>query len=103
MNQYKTNPPGPVGPIGLLVVTGTYASGTVALTNVSAGTIYQVTGAVTFTISSPSDGTFWMVQNTSQSSVTVTYPITGSTATVAIPAGKFTTLIASSTTNIVVY
>jgi hypothetical protein len=103
MNQYKTNPPGPVGPIGVLVVTGTYASGTVALTNASAGTIYQVTGAVTFTISSPGTGTFWMIQNTSGSSVTVTYPITGATTSVAIPAGKFTTLIATSSTNLITY
>lgn len=102
MNQYKTNPPGPVGPIGLLVVTGSYSSGTVTLTNATAGTIYQVTGSLTIANSSPTTGAFWIIQNTSASSVTITYPTTiGVSSTVSIPAGNFVAFYASSGTNFV--
>jgi hypothetical protein len=102
MNQYGTNPTGPVGPIGLLVVTGTPVSGTVALANTNAGKIYQVSGNVTFTISSPPTGTFWLVQNTTASSVNVTFPtVINSSTTISLPAGRFVALVASATNNIV--
>jgi hypothetical protein len=102
MNQYKNNPTGPAGELGLLVVTGSPVSGTVALTSANAGKIYQVSGSTTFTISSPSTGTFWIVQNTTASSVNITYPtvINGST-TSSVPAGNFVSLVASATNNIV--
>lgn len=104
MNSYGTNPPGPVGKIGQLVVTGTFSTGTNSLTNASAGTIYNLTGDVTLTISSPSVGTFWMVRNTSGSSISLSYPISGGTFTsISLAAGKMVSLVASASDNIVLF
>jgi hypothetical protein len=104
MNIYGTNPLGPVGKIGQLVVTGTYSTGTVSLTNASAGTIYNLTSDVTLTISSPTVGTFWMVKNTSSSSISMSYPISGGLfTTISLAAGKMVSLVASASDNIVVF
>jgi hypothetical protein len=104
MNIYGTNPRGPVGKIGQLVVTGTYSTGTFSLTNASAGTIYNITGDVTLTISSPVVGTFWMVRNTSSSSISMSYPIgLSSFTTISLAAGNMVSLVASAPDIIVVF
>jgi len=72
VNAYGNNPTGPVGSVGNLIIASSSASGSITLSASTAGKIYQVTADVTLSGQGTTVGRFWIFQNISAGTRTIT-------------------------------
>jgi len=103
MNVYGNNPTGPNAGMGQLAIASVSSGGTISLS--SPGKIYQITGSsATLTTTTTTAGTFYIVQNTSGATCTITYPSgTPTGGSLSMTPGQTTTFFFVSTNNLLTF